>query len=137
MCAVCSICGDVKIRKTPATKNPVCKNRYNARRKEYRSGIVPTRIPKEYAPAILRETVHRSRAKKLGQLPVTADVCLMKNIYIFCPRDYEVDHIKSLAFGGEHHQDNLQYLPTKENRHKYSGDNYDKSKAIDWRKVVN
>ena len=129
--ANCSVCGTVRIRKTPAMKNGTCVNSVKATR-----STIFTPIDKLLKPAILREAVHRTRASKRNQLPDSADINLMKNIYIFCPDGYEVDHIIAIARGGFHHQDNLQYLPVKENRKKYSGDKYDKCLSIDWRSIV-
>lgn len=53
-----------------------------------------------------------------------------------CPKGYEVDHIISLAEGGLHHQDNLQYLPNIENKRKGKTQNYNKSLVIRWQDII-
>ena len=134
--ANCSVCGMTDIKKTPASKTANCKNAIHARRKEIRNGIKFEKIPEKYSKAASKEAVHRNRAKRKGQLPVDADVNLMRNIYAECPKGYEVDHIEPIAHGGLHHQNNLQYLPIEQNRRKSCGDNYDKSTAIKWSLIV-
>lgn len=76
------------------------------------------------------------RARKYKATPPTADRKLINKIYEMCPAGYHVDHIHSLSTGGEHHQDNLQYLPGPENCRKCASRDYDKSLAIDWRTIV-
>ena len=134
--ADCSVCGRTYIKKTPSSKTANCKNAIHARRKEIRKGIVFEKIPEKYSKAASKEAVHRNRAKRKGQLPESANVNLMRNIYAECPEGYEVDHIESIAHGGLHHQDNLQYLPIEQNRKKSCGDNYDKSMIIKWSLIV-
>jgi|TARA_B110000908_G_C9870492_1_gene278135 5-methylcytosine-specific restriction endonuclease McrA len=58
------------------------------------------------------------RARQLNQTPPTADNQIIKEIYLNCPKDFEVDHIIPLSRGGLHHQDNLQYLTPLENKRK-------------------
>jgi 5-methylcytosine-specific restriction endonuclease McrA len=41
-------------------------------------------------------------------------------MYISCPKGYEVDHITPISRGGKHHPDNLQILTMRENRKKYN-----------------
>ncbi len=62
-----------------------------------------------------------------NQLPVDADLDIIKSIYEECRRlsvetgvPHEVDHIIPIAKGGLHHQDNLQILTMSENRKKGS-----------------
>ena len=43
---------------------------------------------------------------------------VIKQIYLDCPKGYEVDHIIPISKGGLHHEDNLQYLTISENRRK-------------------
>jgi hypothetical protein len=76
------------------------------------------------------------RARKKNALSEDADLELIRRIYELRPDGYHVDHIKALAEGGLHHQDNLQYLPSSENCKKCSGRKYDETKAIDWRTLV-
>lgn len=64
------------------------------------------------------EAWQRYEARKKNQTPPDADLALMQKIYEECPPGHEVDHIVPLSKGGLHHQDNLQYLPWKENRRK-------------------
>jgi hypothetical protein len=61
----------------------------------------------------------RYRARKLDQTPVDANHMWIDMIYEQCPTGYEVDHILSLANGGLHHEDNLQYLTISQNRRKH------------------
>lgn len=42
------------------------------------------------------------------------------DMYLNCPKGYEVDHIIPISKGGKHHPDNLQYLTVTENRKKYN-----------------
>lgn len=60
----------------------------------------------------------RYRAKGYRKLHSEANAEKIKEIYQNCPIGYEVDHIVPLSLGGWHHEDNLQYLTTKENRTK-------------------
>lgn len=80
--------------------------------------------------------VHNYRARKLKATCPTADHKLIKLIMEYCPDGYEVDHIISMSRGGKHHQDNLQYLPSLENKKKGNRDIYDESLAIRWQDVL-
>jgi len=66
----------------------------------------------------MNEHWHRYMARRRDQTPADADVWQMQQIYLHCPDGYEVDHVIPISRGGLHHQDNLQYLPTLENRRK-------------------
>ena len=68
--------------------------------------------------AIANESWMRYHSKQKDQTPLDADLKLIQKIYMECPEGYEVDHIIPISKGGLHHQDNLQYLPWKENRRK-------------------
>jgi hypothetical protein len=83
-----------------------------------------------------RVTASRYRAKQRNAIPLDADKKLIKKIYEHRPKGYEVDHIISLAEGGLHHQDNLQYLPNIENKRKGKTQNYDKSLVIRWQDII-
>jgi hypothetical protein len=76
------------------------------------------------------------RARKKNALAEDADLELIRKIYESRPEGYHVDHIKALARGGLHHQDNLQYLPSFENCRKCADRKYDETLAIDWRTIV-
>jgi len=56
--------------------------------------------------------------KKKSQTPADADHEQIKEIYKNCPDNMEVDHIIPVSLGGLHHQDNLQYLTSDENKRK-------------------
>jgi hypothetical protein len=83
-----------------------------------------------------RVGVNRYRAKKYQATPIDANNGLIKKIYEFRPEGYEVDHIIALAEGGLHHENNLQYLPSMENRRKSKTQNYDRSLIIKWQDVI-
>ena len=68
--------------------------------------------------AIKNEAWMRYHTKQKLQTPNDADRLLIQKIYEECPQGYEVDHIIPISKGGLHHQDNLQYLPWRENRRK-------------------
>jgi hypothetical protein len=80
--------------------------------------------------------VQKYRARKYNAILPTSDLKLIQMIYIACPEGYHVDHIVSLATGGPHHQDNLQYLPAYENRRKNKSNPYDESQVIRWKDVL-
>lgn len=55
---------------------------------------------------------------KLLRIPVYANLEAIKQIYINCPKGYEVDHIIPLQgklVSGFHHENNLQYLTKSQN----------------------
>lgn len=83
---------------------------------------------------VYKVTAYRARQRKA--IPENADLGLIKRIYESCPPGYHVDHIHSLATGGLHHQDNLQYLPGPENCRKCADREYDVSLAIPWKTLV-
>lgn len=83
-----------------------------------------------------KANVYAYRARKNKAIPLDADRNLIRLIYEHCPDGYEVDHIIAIAVGGKHHQDNLQYLPRRENRVKGCNRKYDVSKAIKWQSIV-
>ena len=94
------------------------------------------RLPKEHYIIKNRVGVSAYRARKKDATPDNADKKLIEQIYKKCPKGYEVDHIIALAEGGLHHQDNLQYLPSLENRKKNKTQNYDRSLAISWKSFI-
>tara|TARA_Y100000310_G_scaffold197238_1_gene197312 strand:- start:467 stop:853 length:387 start_codon:yes stop_codon:yes gene_type:complete len=74
--------------------------------------------PKEHHLRMRRKDQANRRARILNQTSPSADKQLIKEIYLNCPEGYEVDHIIPLSKNGLHHQDNLQYLTSIENRKK-------------------
>jgi len=66
----------------------------------------------------LRAKSAKRRAAKLQATPVWADLQKIQEIYLNCPPGHHVDHIfplKSPILCGLHVENNLQYLPAKEN----------------------
>lgn len=80
--------------------------------------------------------VYRYRARKYNAVDGTQDNKLILLIYEKCPENYEVDHIIPISKGGKHHQNNLQYLESRENKVKGNREKYDKSKAISWQSIL-
>tara|TARA_R110000744_G_scaffold359746_1_gene467087 strand:- start:29 stop:469 length:441 start_codon:yes stop_codon:yes gene_type:complete len=76
------------------------------------------------------------RARQKNAITESSDLTLIKKIYENCPDGFHVDHIEALASGGKHHQDNLQYLQANENCKKGKSQNYDQTKALDWRTYI-
>ena len=63
----------------------------------------------------------KRRAAEKQALPPWANLNKIKEIYMNCPEGYHVDHIYPLAgvnACGLHVENNLQYLPAKENMQK-------------------
>lgn len=93
-------------------------------------------VSEEHKKAMNKANVYRYRARLKNALPDDADLELIKEIYLNCPKGYHVDHIIALASGGLHHENNLQYLEANENRKKGKHQTYDRSKAISWQSVI-
>jgi hypothetical protein len=76
---------------------------------------------KKYAeknPDVVRRRAAKRRAHKKSQTPAWADLKKIAQIYKDCPPGYHIDHIfplKSDKMCGLHVENNLQYLPAKEN----------------------
>jgi hypothetical protein len=83
-----------------------------------------------------RHYVSLYRARLLEATCPTANLKLIRTIYDNCPKGYDVDHIVALNSGGLHHEDNLQYLPLRENRRKQDRGIYDESLVIRWQDVL-
>jgi len=83
-----------------------------------------------------KANVYAYRARKYNAIIESSDLELIKRIYENCPDGYHVDHIKALAAGGLHHQDNLQYLEISENCRKGKRKEFDPTKAIAWQEIV-
>lgn len=100
----------------------VCGNKTSSARRKYCStkcsGIMQIKHTKEDRKRLNREHFMRYYMRKKKQTPTDADFTKIKEIYLNCPKGYEVDHIIPVSLGGLHHQDNLQYLTISENRRK-------------------
>ena len=90
------------------------------------------RLTKEQKNARNKSSVYAYRARKKNAIPDDADLKLIRKIYEYAPIGYQVDHIISLATGGLHHQNNLQYLPISENARKGARNKYDITKILKW-----
>ena len=64
------------------------------------------------------QALRRARIKQ--QTPPWANLDKIKEIFINCPKGYEVDHIHPLSKGGLHVDYNLQHLSISENRRKHN-----------------
>ena len=109
----CKNCGAEK-EKSHRTKNLYC---------SHKCAQVGSRVIKDdsyykHKRSISNEAWQRYHARRKSQTPPDADRKIMQQIYENCPDGYEVDHIIPISKGGLHHQDNLQYLPWKQNRQK-------------------
>jgi hypothetical protein len=94
------------------------------------------RVSEAHKKARNKANVYAYRARLRNAIPDDSDLDLIKKIYENCPEGYHVDHKIALASGGQHHQDNLQYLPISENCKKGKNNKYDDSLAIDWRTLI-
>lgn len=94
------------------------------------------RVSEQHKKARNKANVYAYRARLRNAIPKDSDLKLIQKIYENCPDGYHVDHIVALASGGQHHQDNLQYLPISENCRKGKRDSYDESLAISWKNLV-
>lgn len=83
----------------------------------YKHGLSRTNAYKNQMSAKRREDIR-------NQTSPDADLRKIQSIYLFCETlnrqggEYEVDHIKPISRGGQHHQDNLQILSKSLNRKK-------------------
>lgn len=84
----------------------------------------------------VKASVYAYRARKRNAIPTDADLGIIKKIYESAPEGYQIDHIVPLSKGGLHHQDNLQYLPAKENQSKNNRLDYDSKNAIRWQDII-
>jgi 5-methylcytosine-specific restriction endonuclease McrA len=116
-------------------RSPSTEQREVLRRKSLEYWDRVGRLPKEHYILKNRECVARYGARKRDAVPPDADVKLIQLIYKRCPKGYDVDHIIAISEGGLHHQDNLQYLPSVENKRKGKTQNYDRSLAISWKEL--
>lgn len=118
--------------KAPRTKEHAEKISNSARQRWDNKG----RKTLEQKKAGVKAAVYAYRARKRNAIPNDADIDLIKKIYESAPAGYQIDHIVPLSKGGLHHQDNLQYLPARDNQRKNNKLNYDSKNAIQWQTVV-
>ncbi len=81
-----------------------------------RIGSDEERIERKQVGQLAR--TRRYQAYKFGQSIPDDIASKIREIYRNCPDGCEVDHRIPLSRGGLHHPDNLQYLPSIENRRK-------------------
>lgn len=110
---ICQTCG-IEKEKSYHSKNLFCSHKCA----QVGSRIIKDELHYKRRRAIANEAWQRYHAKQKAQTPDDADIKLIQEIYKHCPAGYEVDHIIPISKGGLHHQDNLQYLPWRVNRHK-------------------
>tara|TARA_S200002703_G_scaffold56154_2_gene48757 strand:- start:43 stop:591 length:549 start_codon:yes stop_codon:yes gene_type:complete len=69
---------------------------------------------------VLNAVAARRRANMRGAIVelTSEEKKKVDDMYLNCPKGYEVDHIIPISKGGKHHPDNLQYLTIEENRRK-------------------
>lgn len=100
--------------KSNHTQSCGCYNRERSSETHYKHGQSKTK-------AYNNQKRMRRYAKKKNQTPPDANSKKIQFIYSFCEllsqlgEDYEVDHIKPISKGGQHHQDNLQILKAELN----------------------
>ena len=92
----------------------------------------------EAGKACRRASHAKRRAFKKNTRPVERHLLkLLGEIYRHCPEGYHVDHILPLNKGGQHHPDNLQYLPAIINVTKRDNENFDCSRyLIRWQDLL-
>ena len=78
------------------------------------------RTPRGRANILNRIAIRRLQKNTQTQFFWTPNESLIRNIYQFCPKGYEVDHMIPLSKGGDHHESNLCYLPKSVNCSKYN-----------------
>jgi len=116
----CVVCVNSSGRKRYAENTEECKAQHKKWAKENPKKIklINDRWQKKNPEFCSHKTAER-RAKKKQRTPPWAENCpIVKQIYIDCPKGYEVDHIHPLSKGGLHVHWNLQYLTISENRSK-------------------
>jgi hypothetical protein len=94
------------------------------------------RVSDNHKKARNKANVYAYRARQRNAIPENSDLNLIRKIYENCPVGYHVDHIVALAIGGQHHQDNLQYLPISENCRKGIKSSYNESLVIKWQDLI-
>ena len=94
------------------------------------------RVSEQHKKARNKANVYAYRARLRNAIPEDADLKFILEIYENCPDGYTVDHKVALARGGLHHQDNLQYLPGRENSRKNADRAFDESLIIPWETII-
>jgi hypothetical protein len=129
-CKKCTKCAGIKYlsefnkdNKKSLKVQAVCKTCDYIRNKAYRDSHRDEYLEylKNYRISHSKEYTERSRRYKLSKeqrIPSWADLDKIKEIYSNCPDGHHVDHIVPLNgknVSGLHIENNLQYLPAKEN----------------------
>ena len=96
------------------SENPEKRKEWNAENPEKKKSY--TKKWKKENSGLCNHHTAKRRAMKKQQTPPWADLDKIKEIYMTCPEEYEVDHIHPLSKGGLHVDYNLQHLPAIENR---------------------
>lgn len=76
------------------------------------------KTPKGRAGRKNADAKRRAQKRTQTQFFWTPNKNLINQIYLVCPKDYEVDHMVPLSKGGDHHESNLCYLPKSVNSSK-------------------
>lgn len=142
----CSKCDTVKDKKDFYSTNHYCKNCHKSYYNENRENILVKEAQRYNNSAVrLRKKEYNKnyasnnkekfrlksanrRASIIDRTPKWADLDLIEEIYLNCPKGYEVDHIiplNGVNVSGLHVPNNLQYLTPEENRQK--SNKYDNS----------
>ena len=106
----CPHCGKITIRENHSIAQ-FCSNACHSR-------FISPYKNKEEAKKAKRTATKKWRFNCIIQTPPWADLDKIKEIYLNCPKGYEVDHIHPISKGGLHVDYNLQYLTISENRSK-------------------
>jgi|TARA_R110002051_G_C8429675_1_gene453258 hypothetical protein len=129
---ICKSCSNEKAKKTQKKYRQTDKYKEYAKkhrkkhRKKYNKSEKAKKTRKEWRNSehgngLIKAALAKYKAKKLQSTPSWSDLEKIKEIYINCPKNYEVDHIIPLQgkiVSGLHIPDNLQYLTIEENRRK-------------------
>ena len=114
MCVVCM----KALNKKWNAENPEKRKAFKKKYKE-KSNVWHQKYKKENR-GLCNHYQAKRRASQKQQTPPWADLEKIKEIYINCPKGYEVDHIHPISQGGLHVDYNLRHLPATENRRKYN-----------------
>tara|TARA_Y100001938_G_scaffold138316_1_gene203615 strand:+ start:873 stop:1427 length:555 start_codon:yes stop_codon:yes gene_type:complete len=98
-----------------------------ARDKHYRKNSAYIKAKRAFYRKHNKAKCNASQARRRSKEKPSEDACPKKitKIYQFCSElnsrtdtEWEVDHVAPLAWGGFHHEDNLQVVPKEWNQHK-------------------